>query len=353
MRKVLRVLPAMFLLAVALVISVSASAAAKFDIENPTISPNPAQVGDNVTGIGDNITAPVTEGTSFFSIFAPWVWWTIGAIILVLLIMIIVLVAVPSRRKHAGATIKGSQELPGTQAATPMPTVMSGTGQISPPMGYPPAMPEQYQMPGAFPAPGPMAAPYPQYARRPIFSVSNLTITPNQVKAGEPITISAIVSNNGSEAGTYSVVLRINGMVENIIDLMLSPGASQATTFTVVKDIGGEYYVEVDGLSGTVIVIPLVPATFTVSNLVIVPERAKQGESVIISAIVTNNGELAGNYNAILKLKGAVESTEEIDLSPGETRKVSFKIAKTTPGFYNVELEGLTGRFVVEMEWQA
>jgi hypothetical protein len=318
--------------------------------------------------VGDNITPPVTEGTSFFSIFEPWVWWTIGAIIVVLIVMIIVLVAVPSRRKHAGAAMKGSQGLPGTQTATQMPTVMSGTGQISSPMGYPTAMPtqppgafpmpEQYQMPGAFPAPGqfpapgPMAAPYPQYARRPIFSVSNLTITPNQVKAGEPITISAIVSNNGSEAGTYSMVLRINGMVENIIDLMLSPGASQATTFTVVKDIGGEYYVEVDGLSGTVIVIPLVPATFTVSNLVIVPERAKQGENIVISAIVTNNGELPGNYNAILKLKGAVESTEEIDLGPGETRKVSFKIAKTTPGFYNVELEGLNGRFVVEMEWQ-
>lgn len=218
-------------------------------------------------------------------------------------------------------------------------------------------MQEQFQAPGAFqaptqfPAPGPMAAPYPQYARRPIFSVSNLTITPNQVKYGNPVTISAIVSNSGSEAGTYSVVLRINGMVENIIDLMLSPGATQATTFTVNKD-GGEYYAEVDGLSGIFIIIPLDPANFTVSNLTIAPERAKQGENIIISAMVTNNGELPGTYSAALKLKGAIESTEDVDLSPGESRKISFKIAKTTPGFYNVELEGLTGRFVVEMEWQ-
>ena len=213
-------------------------------------------------------------------------------------------------------------------------------------------MQEQFQAPGAFPAPGQMEAPYPQYARRPIFSVSNLTITPNQVKYGNPVTISAVVSNSGSEAGTYSVVLRINGMVENIIDLMLSPGASQATTFTVNKD-GGEYYAEVDGLSGIFIIIPLDPASFTVSNLVIAPERAKQGENIIISAMVTNNGELPGTYSAALKLKGAIESTEEIDLGPGENQKISFKIAKTTPGFYNVELEGLTGRFVVEMEWQS
>lgn len=147
------------------------------------------------------------------------------------------------------------------------------------------------------------------------------------------------------------MVLRINGMVENITDLMLSPGASQTTTITVIKD-GGEYYAEVDGLSGTFIVIPLVPANFSVRNLVIAPERAKQGETVNISAIVTNSGESAGTYSIALKLKGAIETTEEITLNPGESQKVTFGITKKTPGFYNVELEGLTGRFVVEMEWQ-
>jgi len=286
--------------------------------------------------------------------------------------MIIVLVAMPSRKKQGAAAIKGAQGMPGTQGMPgmrgphgpqgPMPIQppMSGPGSLNYPVGttMPPQTPggfpmqEQFQAPGAFPAPGPMAAPYPQYAGRPVFSVSNLTITPNQVKAGNAITISAIISNNGSEAGTYSVVLRINGMVENIIDLMLSPGASQATTFTVNKDTGGEYYAEVDGLSGIFIIIPLVQANFTVSNLVIAPERATQGENIIISAMVTNNGELSGTYSAALKLKGAVESTEEISLGPGESQKISFKIAKTAPGFYNVELEGLTGRFVVEMEWK-
>jgi hypothetical protein len=374
MRIVLRVLPVIFLLAVALLANVSTSSAAKLEIENPMFSPNPAQVGDNVTstGGGDNVTA-ISGETSFWSIFPRWAWWTIGGVIGVLLIMIIVLVAMPSRKKQGAAAIKGMQGMPGgmqgmpgmqgmqgPQGPMPIPTPMSGPGSFNPPVGttMPPQAPggfpmqEQFQAPGAFPAPGQMAAPYPQYARRPIFSVSNMTITPNQVKFGNPVTISAIVSNNGSEAGTYSVVLRINGMVENIIDLMLSPGASQATTFTINKD-GGEYYAEVDGLSGIFIIIPLVEANFTVSNLIIAPERAKQGENIIISAMVTNNGELPGTYSGALKLKGAVESTEEIDLGPGENRKISFKIAKTTPGFYNVELEGLTGRFVVEMEWQS
>jgi hypothetical protein len=370
MRIVLRVLPVILLLAFVSMVNVSTISAATLDIAKPAVSLSPAQAGDNVT---DNVTAVSNNGTSFWSIFEPWVWWTIGGIAAILIIMIVVLVAMPSRRKKE-ASMKGAQRMPdmqrmqgmpGSQVAMPMPPPMSGPGSFNAPVGTPmqPQAPggfptqEQFQAPGAFPAPaqyppqGP-AAQFPQYARRPIFSVSNLTITPNQVKAGTPVTISAIVSNNGSDAGTYSVVLRINGMVENIVDLMLSPGASQATTFTVNKEIGGEYYTEVDGLSGVFTVIPLVPANFTISNMVIAPERAKQGEDIIISAMVTNNGELSGTYNATLKLKGATESTEEINLGPGENRKVSFKISKTTPGFYNVELDGLTGRFVVEMEWQ-
>ena len=414
MRKLLRVLPALFAIVIVLATAIAVSAQDDFEVTNLSLSSNSVALGEPVTitatvtntkdteetytlelklngevkdseeltlgpGQSDNVSFAITadapgdyfvelgnaselltvQSASFWSIFPSWVWWIIGAIIGILILLLIIMLVIPPRKKQPGAAFQGSQGRqgpPSAQAATQFPTPMPGPGSTGPPSGYPTAMPTQppgaFPAPGSFPAPAPMAAPYPQYARRPIFSVSNLTITPNQVKSGEPVTINAIVSNNGSEAGTYSVVLRINGMVENIIDLMLTPGASQATTFTMIKDVGGEYYTEVDGLSGTFIVIPLVPASFTVSNMVITPERAKQGENIVISAMVTNNGELPGTYSAVLKLKGAVESTEEIELGPGENRKVAFKVAKTTPGFYNVELEGLSGRFVVEMEWQ-
>jgi len=377
-------LPVIILLTVAFMANASISSAAKLDIGTQSSVPFPAQEGDNVTATGgtENVTGGLFD-SSFFSILPTWAWYLIGGTAAVLIIMIIIFVAVPPRKKRGASPGKGMpaggmQQMPAMQGGPGMQDMYGagapgqgpgtgGQGAFNQPMGagMPPQAPgafpmqEQYQPPGAFSSPGQfpgagtMAPPYQQYARRPIFSVTNLTITPNQVKSGTPVTISAIVANNGSDAGTYSVVLRVNGMVENIMDLMLSPGATQATSFTVTKDIGGEYYAEVDGLSGIFIVIPLVPANFTISNLVIAPERAKQGESILITAMVTNNGELAGTYNATLKLKGAVENTEEINLAPGETRKVTFKIAKTTPGFYNVELDGLTGRFVVEMEWQS
>lgn len=145
----------------------------------------------------------VTGKTSFWNIFPTWLWVVIVAIIVVLLVLVIVLTLMPSRKKQPRVAIKDKKDrqgLPSMQAATPIPTPIPGPGSISPPVRHPTAMPtqttgafpmpEHFQTPGAFPAPGPipspgpMATPYPQYARRPIFSVSNLTITPNQVKSG-------------------------------------------------------------------------------------------------------------------------------------------------------------------------
>jgi len=378
MRIFLRMLPVIIMLAIVFMANASISSAAKLDTGNQSLVTYPAQESDNVTGTGgtENVTGGGLFGSSFFSIFPTWAWYLIGGAAVILIIAIIILVAMPRKKRGAGPG-KGMPEMQGGpgmqdmyggapgQGPGPVPTPMGGQGAFNQPMGGGPQAPgafpmqEQYQRPGAyspqgqFQGAGTMAPPYQQYARRPIFSVTNLTITPNQVKAGTPVTISAIVANNGSDAGTYSVVLRVNGMVENIMDIMLSPGATQATSFTVTKEIGGEYYAEMDGLSGIFVVIPLVPANFTLSNLVIAPERAKQGENILVTAMVTNNGELAGTYNVTLKLKGAVENTEEMNLAPGESKKVTFKIAKTTPGFYNVELDGLAGRFVVEMEWQS
>ena len=99
-------------------------------------------------------------------------------------------------------------------------------------------------------------------------------------------------------------------------------------------------------------VLPRRPAAFSISNLSITPDKVKQGESVAISAIVTNTGEVAGNYSVVLRIKGIAESIEEISLAPGKNQRVVFNITKDSAGFYPVALESLTGRFVVEMDWQ-
>jgi uncharacterized membrane protein len=185
----------------------------------------------------------------------------------------------------------------------------------------------------------------------PLFSVGNLTITPNQIKEGDPVTITAVVTNSGTATGQYSMVLRIGSVVENIAELTLNPGERQTATFNVVKEIAGDYQVEVDGLRGFFTVIPRLPAAFTISNLSITPERVKQGEQVSVSAIVSNTGETEGTYSVVLRIKGIAERIEEITLPAGKNQRVVFNITKDAAGFYPIALENLSGRFVVEMDW--
>lgn len=412
MKKVLWLLLLTLLLALALAVTPSVSAQANFEISDLTITPESVKEGEPVTiscmvtntgdaegtytlelKINDEVKDTETvedlepEGSqtvsftvtgdiagdyivdlnglpgyfsvtkSFWAMFDPWLWAIIGAIIGVLVLFIIVLVATAPGKKQPGAVTKTKRAGRQGPLATPTPMPMPGptVTPTAPPTPMPtptPTPPAAPYAPPAIPTPAPLAPPHAAPTARAIFSVSNLAITPNQVKEGEPITISVIVANNGAEAGKYSLVLRINGVVENITELALAPGVSQAATFTVVKDAGGDYYVEVDGLSGMFTIIPLIPAHFSVSNLGITPDRVKQGESVTISAVVTNTGEVPGSYSVVLKVKGAVESIEEVSLAPGGSQGVSFSVIKDTPGFYQVDLEGLTGRFVVEMEWR-
>jgi len=84
-----------------------------------------------------------------------------------------------------------------------------------------------------------------------VFTASNLIISPSEVNVGEAITISVLISNAGDAAGSYTVTLKINGVVEATKEVTLSAGISQEVTFTAVKDVAGTYAVDIDGLSGS------------------------------------------------------------------------------------------------------
>lgn len=245
---------------------------------------------------------------------------------------------------------------PQGQAETPHVIPLQAPQGQRPPVQPQPAPAQSgtpYQAPAATPVPQQPATPYVAPAKTsPLFKVSNLTITPNHVKAGDPVNISAVVTNTGTATGEYSLVLRVGSVVENVTEITLNPGTSQTATFTIVKDIAGDYYVEIDSLRGMFSVAPRLPAAFTVSNLSISPDKVGQGDTVTISTIVTNTGETEGSYSVILRIKGIAENIEEITLGPGRNQRVSFAVVKDAAGFYPVAIEHLNGRFVVEMDWK-
>jgi len=83
------------------------------------------------------------------------------------------------------------------------------------------------------------------------FSVSNLSITPLEVKPKEAVAITVSVANTGGTQGSYTVVLKINGVKEAEKSVTVAVGKSQDVTFSVTKEEAGSYSVAVDGLTGS------------------------------------------------------------------------------------------------------
>jgi hypothetical protein len=71
------------------------------------------------------------------------------------------------------------------------------------------------------------------------------------------------------------------------------------------------------------------------------------GESVTISALVSNTGDLPGSYEVNLLIDGTVAQTEEITLNGGDSERVSFQVPADIDGEYTATIDGLSGSYVV------
>jgi len=89
------------------------------------------------------------------------------------------------------------------------------------------------------------------------------------------------------------------------------------------------------------------PAVFTTTDLAISPDEVDIGEEVTISVTVANTGDLADSYKVTLKIDEVGVATKDVTLAGGASQKVTFTTAKDVAGSYTVNVNGLSGTFVV------
>ena len=125
------------------------------------------------------------------------------------------------------------------------------------------------------------------------FKVSDLAISPQEVNPGQIVTISCLVTNIGSEAGSYTVKLGGDFMAEQTVSLQ--PGESKTVSFDVTPTTAKTYQVSVDGLSGSFRAVTTPVADIRVEDLVIEPAEVNVGEKVTINVTAKNYGTAAGS----------------------------------------------------------
>jgi hypothetical protein len=82
---------------------------------------------------------------------------------------------------------------------------------------------------------------------------------------------------------------------------------------------------------------PSPSAKFEITSLDIKPAEVAVGETVKISARVTNVGSAGGDYYATLSVDGKNIDTRYINVGPGSTQAVTFSLTKDETGTYEIE----------------
>ncbi len=210
-----------------------------------------------------------------------------------------------------------------------------------------PASPPQKESPAPKPS---VASPAPA-----AFTTGDLKISPTEVEIEETVTISVVVRNSGGETGSHAVSLELDGETVATEDVTVAANASTTVTFTTSRDAPGTYTFGVDDLSGVITVRPAAepaavqtPATFTTSGLTISPGEVETGESVTISILVRNSGDLSGSYKVTFRIGDVVVATKSVTLKGGISQKVSFTTDQDTAGSYTVDVNDLSGALTVK-----
>ncbi|HEX7365125.1 MAG TPA: hypothetical protein VF366_08170 [Dehalococcoidia bacterium] len=87
----------------------------------------------------------------------------------------------------------------------------------------------------------------PMRLKQAILSTNYASVSPQQTNANQPVTISTNVVNSGDDTGNYSVVLKINGQVEQSKMVSVGPGGVYPVKFTITKSEPGQYVATIDG----------------------------------------------------------------------------------------------------------
>lgn len=109
------------------------------------------------------------------------------------------------------------------------------------------------------------------------FDIKSLTITPEEIFPGDPVTVSAYVHNNGDLAGTFESSLTLNGSVEQTRNVTLAGSESITIKHTFTAGDPGTYLVAIDNRQGTFTVVEP-PAEAISSPIPIVTEPTSEPE---------------------------------------------------------------------------
>jgi hypothetical protein len=91
-------------------------------------------------------------------------------------------------------------------------------------------------------------------ARPASFTLSEFSVMPHIVQVGEPVTAGITVTNMGGCEGRYTLVLKVNDVIEDSREVTLAIGDSQEVSFEAIRESAGDYSVDINGRTASFVV---------------------------------------------------------------------------------------------------
>ena len=182
------------------------------------------------------------------------------------------------------------------------------------------------------------------------FQVTDLTIPQNSVQFGTPVHILVTVNNAGKADGNHSVTLTIDDVPMETKTIQLSAGENSTIDFTATEIAVGNHTVMVGDLTKELIItLETQPkqSEIQLTDLGISRTQAKVGETITVTASVTNIGDLSGSYSMVLFINDQEREIRNIQLEGGETKIETFEVVEETDGEYLVKIGDLTKSFTI------
>ncbi|WP_085829421.1 metallophosphoesterase [Clostridium massiliodielmoense] len=184
-------------------------------------------------------------------------------------------------------------------------------------------------------------------SKEPNLALSNVSITPNNIKSNEVVKVTATVKNEGE--GLAAAVLNIldnNKEIplylfgekgkERVISL--NPGESKTLTSEIPLSKVGTHIVSLGDYKTTVEVNSR-PATFEYTNMKTRIGTGKQSNILYIKSDIRNTGNEKGIANAKLYIDDTVVSSKEINLEALQKKTIDFSYKFDRHGSYNVRID--------------
>lgn len=238
---------------------------------------------------------------------------------------------------------------PATPAQTPTLTLTPSITQPTSPTPFltpvmtPLPSSTQTATPAITPAATPPATPTTPLPAK--FEVTSLSVTPDEIVAGEQFTVKASIKNVGEVQGTYSANLKVDDLIVDTKDITVSAGKTETVSFTRKIEIAGTHTVQLDSSSYNFTVLKT--GKLQVKSVVVEPKLILSGQTAKVEAVVENAGEAKGTFRVTLKVNGMGIDGRLIDIAAAATDKVSFTVVRDIPGSYDISVEGVNATLTV------